>query len=508
MSGRKFTHPFLRTVHKIVDRKLSDQYGADRRRFIKHASIITAGVGLGASMLSSCTNDNKKTKPKIAIIGAGLAGLCAARAFDLAEIPYDIFEASDRAGGRVRSVSNLVAEKNMVETGGEFIDSDHDEILELIESFNLELLDMKLDDLQDVAYFFEGKRYTTIDLDLAMDRALPEMYPDFALLPEYVEPGNMAQWMFFDKLSLGEYLDQIELPKWLRQLFKSAYESEFGMNVYKQSSLNFFTLFEPASEKFALYGDKDLRFKIKGGNELLIKKLVGGLKQKIQFNSVLTCISEQSGRFELTFQKGSEKVIDTYEYCLMTIPFSVLRKIDLNVTLPELKRKAIFDLGYGKNSKTFLGFNEAVWRNAMDSGDVYSDSYLKRGWESSRMQDANQKSFVVVRTATTDEENENKAQIKEKLIAEIDAVFPGSAIAFNDRFEEVNWYKNKWSLGSASVYTLGQWSLFYGSEFEPAGNLHFAGEHTSRVFQGTMNGAVESGQQAALELIDKLKKAS
>jgi monoamine oxidase len=506
MSGRKYKHPFLRTVHKIADRKLTAQYGSDRRQFIKHAGIITAGVGLGVSFLSSCADDKKKSKPKIAIIGAGLAGLCAARAFDLADIAYDFFEASGRAGGRVHSVSNLVADKNIVETGGEFIDSDHEEILNLIDSFKLELTDLKMDELQEVTYYFEGKRYAALDLDLAMERILPEMYPDFALLPEYIEPGNMAQWMFFDKLSLGEYLDQVKLPNWLRQLFVSAYETEFGMNVYKQSSLNFFTLFEPVSETFAAFGDKDLRFKIKGGNELLIKKLVGELKQKIQFNAVLTGISEESGLYHLTFQKDKEQFKQTYEYCLMAIPFSVLRKIELNVNLPELKRKAIFELGYGKNSKAFLGFNAAVWRNTMDSGDVYSDLQLKRGWESSRMQDATQKTFVVVNTATKEEETENTTALKDELIAKMDAIFPGSAIAFNDRFEKVDWYKNPWSLGSTSVYTQGQWSLFYGSEFEPVGNLHFAGEHTSRVYQGTMNGAVESGQHAASDIIEKLKK--
>jgi len=48
---------------------------------------------------------------------------------------------------------------------------------------------------------------------------------------------------------------------------------------------------------------------------------------------------------------------------------------------------------------------------------------------------------------------------------------------------------------------VGQYTRFAGVEREPEGNVHLAGEHTSVDFQGYLNGAVETGQRAAQELL-------
>lgn len=63
----------------------------------------------------------------------------------------------------------------------------------------------------------------------------------------------------------------------------------------------------------------------------------------------------------------------------------------------------------------------------------------------------------------------------------------------------------KWTRGCNSYWKVGQYTKFAGIEGEGEGNCHFAGEHTSIDFQGYMNGAVESGQRAAKEILRGLQ---
>ena len=66
------------------------------------------------------------------------------------------------------------------------------------------------------------------------------------------------------------------------------------------------------------------------------------------------------------------------------------------------------------------------------------------------------------------------------------------------------WDRNPWSLGSYALVKPGQYTSFYGVEAEPEGHVYFAGEHTSIESQGYLNGAVETGQRAAGEVLASL----
>ena len=65
----------------------------------------------------------------------------------------------------------------------------------------------------------------------------------------------------------------------------------------------------------------------------------------------------------------------------------------------------------------------------------------------------------------------------------------------------MDWPSDPWTKGSYSYWKVGQYTKFAGMERKQQGGVHFAGEHTSIDFQGYLNGAVESGQRAAQELL-------
>ncbi len=84
-------------------------------------------------------------------------------------------------------------------------------------------------------------------------------------------------------------------------------------------------------------------------------------------------------------------------------------------------------------------------------------------------------------------------------------MLPGIKARWNGLATLDYWQGYPWTLGSYSYWKVGQYTEFSGAEKERSFNCHFAGEHTSQDFQGYLNGAVETGERAASEILADLK---
>ncbi len=88
---------------------------------------------------------------------------------------------------------------------------------------------------------------------------------------------------------------------------------------------------------------------------------------------------------------------------------------------------------------------------------------------------------------------------------QLEQVFPGiSAVRLQGKANRAYWSGELYSQGSYACYLVGQWTQLYGSEGERVGNLFFAGEHTSLEYQGYMEGGCETGEAAALAILEDL----
>ena len=101
--------------------------------------------------------------PRVAVVGAGIAGLNAAYKLQQVGLRARIFEGSDRVAGRMFTARNLLGDGLTTELGGEFIDSTHEEMLALMSEFGLERLDTRgpgAAKLKPETYFINGRHYT------------------------------------------------------------------------------------------------------------------------------------------------------------------------------------------------------------------------------------------------------------------------------------------------------------------------------------------------------------
>ncbi|HNG61956.1 MAG TPA: FAD-dependent oxidoreductase, partial [Cellvibrionaceae bacterium] len=89
-------------------------------------------------------------------------------------------------------------------------------------------------------------------------------------------------------------------------------------------------------------------------------------------------------------------------------------------------------------------------------------------------------------------------------LRQLNKIYPSLQQFYNERHGMFYWPEHPHTLGSYACYKVGQWSAFAGVEAEPIGHVYFAGEHCSAGFQGYMEGAAETGLNAALAVLKAL----
>jgi monoamine oxidase len=270
-------------------------------------------------------------------------------------------------------------------------------------------------------------------------------------------------------------------------------------------------MFDPGdSTQYKPFGESDERFSIVGGNQKLADVLAARLGNQIHTEHYLKAISQNSKRYILTFGIGSSSSTDVEaDMVLLTIPFTTLREVDIRIPLPEPKMNAIRNLGYGTNSKVFVGVNDRVWRNAGYVGYAFSDNGMMTGYDHTQMQTSNAgpggytvylggKAGIECGTPSLEE-------LQKQFVPAVDQVFPGIIGSFNGRFQRWHWPSYVFSKCSYVSFKTGQYTTLSGAIQKPVDHLFFAGEHCSYEFQGFMNGAAKTGREAAEAIIQKLK---
>lgn len=501
---KKYKSIHLSLLQKIFNSALHTEDGniviknrmhsSGRRRFIKNISSAGLGIGL-MSKFHSCSIPTQKNI-EVAVIGAGLAGLTAGHYLNKASIKFTLFEGSNRCGGRIFTAQQ---DKSGLyfEMGGEFIDSDHNELLSLAKHYDLDLIDCQLNNLEEKLhqelFYFNGMIIENKQLFDEIKKYTVELSNDI----KAIENNDEERIKYLDSISITSYLKEIGIKNWLFTVIEKCYTSEMGIEASLQSSLNFLNMFIFYDE-FRIYGESDERYKIRGGNSSLIKKMENDLKSSIKFGSRLIEIKEEEGLQSLIFDNGQ---VQKFKYVIIAIPFSVLRKIKLPSSWPKEKLVAIHELGMGTNSKLHLCFNKRPWVKAGYSGYLFNE-VIQNGWESTLSQNTTDTVFTIFLGG--DDGKQLNTNMDKVYVQKMDEVFPGSTSAYRNETYHYNWISSHYAYGSYSVYKVGQFTTINGLEATPVGNIYFAGEHCSDEFQGYMNGAAETGKKAAIEIMQRM----
>lgn len=500
---------------------------ATRREFLRHvvggagALAVSAGLHDKALALGKGQGGNA-SGPSIGIIGAGLAGLVCADELRQAGIAATLYEAANRVGGRQWSLAGLFPGQ-VVERGGELIDNLHKTMLGYVNEFNLTREDGNQSS-GETAYYVDGQHYTEAEVVNSYRAFVAAMRSDLRRLSSAPTADvHNAYDVMLDNLSLAEYLETRGADDLLTRVMTTAYEGEYGLAADVQSSLNFLMLIHADKRsKLALWGVfSDERFHVVEGNEAIAQGIAARLTGPTHLGMRLTALRQlASGQLEATFSQSGKTVTRTHDAMVVTLPFSVLREVrlDASLALTPGHIKAIQELSYGTNAKTMVGFTARPWVDQGYSGELYAAGLpdVQVTWETNPI------NATPTRGVLTDYSSgqrglalgtTNIQTATERWLDQLDQVFPGVRAAARRHtrghlvLHHEPWPSHALSKGSYTCYTTGQFTTIAGNEGKPAGNLHFAGEHTNSfyVWQGFMEGACLSGIQAAREILADIK---
>ncbi len=239
---------------------------------------------------------------------------------------------------------------------------------------------------------------------------------------------------------------------------------------------------------------------MRGGNQQITDRLTQIIEDQIHLGHCLAAIREGLHGYRLTFERAGQGHVEVQaDFVLLTLPFTLLREVDIQAALPPVKRRTISELGYGTNAKLILGFQSRFWRAQGYNGDFFTDEPFQSGWDSSRLQAGAAGSLTLFLGGTPGIQVGQGAPYSQAaaFLPGIERLFPGAAAQYTGNAVRFHWPSHPFVKGSYSCWKVGQYTSIAGAEFEPAGRLFFAGEHTSINYQGYMNGGAETGRRAA-----------
>jgi monoamine oxidase len=503
--------PLAQTVEEAFGRIVDEELRATRRSLLKGAGAAV----LGASMLGRFAAPARAAgATRVVVIGAGLAGLTSAYRLRQQGIVAQVYEAADRIGGRCWSGS--FPNGQGYEHGGELIDNGHIATKRLAQELGLNLDNLLQAETAgtEMLGYFHGTPYTYAQMSADLNAIWQQLHKDTSaasyptLYNLYTPRGyeldhmSIAQWI--DNYVPGGHASQ------LGELLDVAYNIEYGADCTVQSALNMLYLLGYVGQgQFRVFGKSNEKFHVRGGNDQLVSGLQRLLSGQISTGTALTAIKHNAdGTYALTLQSGVSSRTVIADHVVLALPFTLLRAVDRKrAGFNAIKTIAIEESSMGTNSKLHLQFKSRFWRDQGCNGETYSDTGYQNTWEVTRAQVGTTGILVnytggAIGAAVGSGTPADQAA---KFLGQVQPVLPGAKDQWNGQVARDFWTDYQWTKGSYSYWKVGQYTRFSGAEKERSGNCHFAGEHTSQDFQGYLNGAVETGERAASEVLADLK---
>ncbi len=501
----------------------------DRRRFVRTAA--TAGIaGLCSNFVSlpAAAFERRADPARIAIIGAGLAGLNAAwQLKKRAGIEATIYEAQNRVGGRVRSVEGAVGTDLITDLGAELINTDHADMLGLVGDFHIELFNRLADagtatddagnSVPKEAFFFDGRSYGEAELANDLLALATQIADDAALLDQNWDRHARR----LDRMSVKDYLDlhADKIPSaYVRRLLESAVRTEYGAEPGESSSLQLiFVLPTVDGQAVDLLSYSDEQYGVVGGTARITDALGEALQDQIRLRMPLQELTRSGDSYRLSFADRSTADADIV---IVAVPFTVLRGVRLGIPLPDPLRSFINEAQLGSNEKLIAGFDERFWRRqGAFSLAAWGDFPFSEVWDETQRQstrtDGALNFFLGGDAARRLGAIRDPAALGRSFVAALDRHVEGASEASTGRFVKTAWQRNPYSLGAYANFRPGQLTRFGGffwvdsddpaeRQAVAAGRVLFIGEHLSDAYYGFMNGAAETGRLAAELLLARI----
>ena len=234
--------------------------------------------------------------------------------------------------------------------------------------------------------------------------------------------------------------------------------------------------------------------KIKGGTDMLPKAFAEHLGNKIRYGSPVVKIEQDEKQARVVFLNAGKHQTMTADNVLCTIPFSVLRNVEL-AGLSSQKREIIKNTRYDAVARVYLQTRSRVWEDKGLNGFAFTAGAVEV-WQPTWNQPG-PRGILMTYARPGEAERITKLKENERIattLKQLDEMFGGLSQSF-ERGATKCWTEDEWSRGAWAFVGFAN----FGAAIAPEGRLHFAGEHLSE-WPSWMQGALSSGLRAVKEI--------
>jgi monoamine oxidase len=266
-----------------------------------------------------------------------------------------------------------------------------------------------------------------------------------------------------------------------------------------------FSLLDLARNAALFYSDPDSvdpAYRVIGGNDQIPHAIASRLPD-VRLNAVVTSVKLLDEEVVVTY-----KQVDSFHtvralYAILATPLTTARMIDFDGTLPPAHQAMVNGLSYGSVTKVMIEYRKRFWRERSWNGRLNTDLPIIFTWDATSHLDG-ERGILTAYTGGGPGAKLTQLSDTERIqtaVSAIETLFPGSS-KLVENTQTIAWRNESFTRGSYMAYAPNQVTAHWEALFSPAGRLYFAGEHAT-IYQGFMEGAVESGQRAARDIISK-----
>jgi monoamine oxidase len=427
---------------------------------------------------------------RVIVVGGGLAGLVAARDLLARGADVQLLEARERLGGRVWTVHDKDFSDVPLELGGEFIDGEHAAIRALCHELKLTLLPILKDgfglalDVNGRVQLLNGQRQIWSDFKQALSRETEAFRADDcdwnATTAQAIAPHSIQALL----KARGASREVQAMVQGLRGFFLADADqlsALVGVELAMQPT-------DPGHVTLS---------RIKGGNDRLVQVLAKSKRLKTTLKAIVTRIDQDDRGVRVHVNDGSKKgAVVSGDYVVLAMPATIARTLEFTPAIPGALRKAWQALESGPATKAFVRFDKGWWRKPGRPRAWGSNLDTGAIWETSGTGPAGLTMLAGGRAsrALRDLLEEGGPQ---RVIRRLSWL--GEPEEARD-FRSITWELDPFAKGGYAVFGTAFKPEWRGELSRAFGRMAMAGDHTSRKWQGYMNGAVESGHRAARDI--------
>ena len=459
-----------------------------RRTFIKTLAVASLAVACGRTSVRRDTD--------VVVLGAGLAGLAAARKLLAADRDVVVLEARDRPGGRAHTAFDL---PDRPEYGAVEVGDSYTRIRALADRFGLPIAPADRRWFQNTTLHVNGQTLDARDWTASPANRLAQA--EKTLTPARVESHYLARANPLRDIDgwdgPGQHAEDRSIGDVLRRLGASA-EALRLVNVAGNHNHADEVSALPAWKTALAFGKETGVGHFVEGTATLPRALAEELQALIRYRSSVVALEAESGGLKIHLQDGTSLHA---RRCVCTLPIPVLRRVALDLPMTDEQRRAFRDIRYTQVTVALFDA-EPFWEDDGLPPYMWTDTPMERLFPrvaADGTRCIGLKAFINGR-GTSEVDALNEPAFERLALSTLQRIRPAShgRVRYLGRHR---WGQDPFAGGAYAAWSPGKVAEQRAAVRQGAGPVRFAGEHTAVDAPG-MEGAVRSGERAAQEIIE------